>query len=317
MNTTPFYYMLVIAEEKSFSKAAKKLGISQPALSSYVNKLENKLGAQLFDRAVTPIELTEFGEIYLEYVRDSYLLEAGFEKKRQDLENLSHGNLVIGGAHSFTMGYLPKATAAFKKLYPGVDVRIVDARVPELTEMALNGELDCFLTGRIVQASGITLTPFIRERMLMCMPSDWEAADELAEYRIPESDVFDGSVVDKEYPSLPVEKLKELPFVLLDDDLMVRIIVDEFFASKSVTPKISALTGQIMTSFSLMSAGVGMCFMSDKSIRYGNIEKKPALFAIDRERSVRELSIAVCSERYVSRACKEYMRVLCETYKDI
>ena len=59
-------------KKKAFSKASKKLGISQPALSSYINKLEKKWGILLFDRSISPIELTEFGESYLRVCGFSY-----------------------------------------------------------------------------------------------------------------------------------------------------------------------------------------------------------------------------------------------------
>ena len=54
MKNTGFYYVKEVAKEKSFSKASKKLGISQPALSSYINKLEKKWGILLFDRSISP-----------------------------------------------------------------------------------------------------------------------------------------------------------------------------------------------------------------------------------------------------------------------
>ena len=62
-------YILKTAEEKSFSLAAKKLYISQPSLSQLIAKTEEKIGAPLFDRSATPIQLTYIGEMYVEMAR--------------------------------------------------------------------------------------------------------------------------------------------------------------------------------------------------------------------------------------------------------
>ena len=67
MKQNEFYYIKEVAKHHSFSKASKALGISQPALSNYIKKVEESLGVLLFDRSISPIEITEFGKIYLQY----------------------------------------------------------------------------------------------------------------------------------------------------------------------------------------------------------------------------------------------------------
>jgi len=62
MNNNEFTYIKEVAKQKSFSKASKALGISQPALSNYIKKLEDRTGVLLFDRSISPIEITEFGK---------------------------------------------------------------------------------------------------------------------------------------------------------------------------------------------------------------------------------------------------------------
>ena len=70
MTLDKFEYVLALAEEKSLTKAAKRLYISQPGLTSYINKLEQYLGIKLFDRTVTPIQVTEAGMIYISKMKN-------------------------------------------------------------------------------------------------------------------------------------------------------------------------------------------------------------------------------------------------------
>ena len=65
MDLKEFEYVLTINEERSFSKAAKKLFISQPSLSQYINRLESQLGVTIFDRNTIPLSLTFEGELYI------------------------------------------------------------------------------------------------------------------------------------------------------------------------------------------------------------------------------------------------------------
>ena len=61
-------YIYTVYKEKSFSKAAKKLFISQPSLSATVKRIEKKIGAPIFDRSTKPLTLTECGEKYIQYI---------------------------------------------------------------------------------------------------------------------------------------------------------------------------------------------------------------------------------------------------------
>ena len=78
MNNNEFTYIKEVAKQKSFSKASKALGISQPALSNYIKKLEDRMGVLLFDRSISPIEITEFGKAYLEYAGLNQTLPVSF-----------------------------------------------------------------------------------------------------------------------------------------------------------------------------------------------------------------------------------------------
>ena len=84
-----YEYVMEIAKEGSFSKAAQKLYVSQPALSGAIKKLEKDLyGIPLFDRAVTPVALTPAGQYYLEQARKIYELRNEIEHHFADLAGI-------------------------------------------------------------------------------------------------------------------------------------------------------------------------------------------------------------------------------------
>jgi DNA-binding transcriptional LysR family regulator len=139
-------YILAVEKEGSFSRAARSLGITQPALSAYVAKLEAKIATPLFDRSYSPLRLTRTGTEYVAMVRDNIQREREFERRVSDLSNLRTGSLTIGGSSFFISTYLPSTVAKFARCYPGISLRIVNGRVPELEKLALDGQIDFFLS---------------------------------------------------------------------------------------------------------------------------------------------------------------------------
>jgi DNA-binding transcriptional LysR family regulator len=83
-------YVYEVYKEKSFSKAAKKLFISQPALSNMVRKAEKEMGAPIFDRSTIPLTVTKEGAYYIRTVEKILFLERNLERYFQDIAGLQH-----------------------------------------------------------------------------------------------------------------------------------------------------------------------------------------------------------------------------------
>ena len=111
-------YIYAVYEEKSFSKAAQKLYITQPALSTAVKKVETRLGRPIFDRSTSPIGLTPSGEIYIDAIEKLYDLEENTVNQLNNLNGLLTGRLNIGGSIFFSSYVLPSLLAEFSRRYP-------------------------------------------------------------------------------------------------------------------------------------------------------------------------------------------------------
>ena len=93
-------YIYKVFKEQSFSRAAKEMYISQPSLSASVRRVEEKVGAPLFDRSTKPLSLTECGEKYIEAVEKMMAAEEEFREYISDWEGLKTGTLTVGGSRS-------------------------------------------------------------------------------------------------------------------------------------------------------------------------------------------------------------------------
>ncbi len=124
---------LAVAEERSFSRAAKRLYRSQPAVSQTVRKLEEEIGEHLFDRSSRDGRMTDAGRILTEYARRLLNMRHEAQGALEELRALHKGKLVLG-ANEFTCLYLLPVLNEYRRLYPLVKVtvqRSLASRIPD------------------------------------------------------------------------------------------------------------------------------------------------------------------------------------------
>lgn len=145
MDLKELRYLIVIAEEKSISRAANRLYMAQSSLSQFLTTYETTLGYPLFIRTSNGVRPTEAGEKLLCF---AYQALADYHRVRDEMQDISQlkGGTVILGISSFRGSYLlPPVLSAFHKKYPAVHVRIVEKDSLALEQMLLRGEIDLAL----------------------------------------------------------------------------------------------------------------------------------------------------------------------------
>ena len=98
MTSQQIEYVLAVAEQRSFSKAAQKLYVTQPSLSQYVMNIEKQLGVQLFDRSTSPIRLTQAGEAFVRSAEQIKVIEDNLMNELSDIAEIKSGSLKIGAS---------------------------------------------------------------------------------------------------------------------------------------------------------------------------------------------------------------------------
>lgn len=111
-------YVYAVYEEKSFSKAAQKLYITQPALSTAIKKVEKKIGSPIFDRSTSPIGLTPSGEVYIDAIEKLFALEQNTINQLNNLNGLLTGKLSIGGTIFLPPLYCRESSESFRENIP-------------------------------------------------------------------------------------------------------------------------------------------------------------------------------------------------------
>lgn len=167
MTLNKFEYVLALAEEKSLTKAAKRLYISQPGLTAYINKLEQYLGIKLFDRSVSPIQVTEAGMIYISKMKQIQKDEAMLRMTLHDMGS-SKRIFRIGMGMTRGMYWLPLLIPPFCEAHPDVALQIEEGGLEDLENKVSSGNLDLAFGALNTGYPGVVYE-VIRKEQIFCV----------------------------------------------------------------------------------------------------------------------------------------------------
>ena len=166
MNFASLEYFEALARERSFTRAAEHLHITQQSLSSHIAKLEKELGCQLIVRHV-PLELTYAGEVFLSYASS---LREQYTTMRQEFWDISQndeGLLRIGIAFTRGRTILPDIIMAFHEVNPHIRVQLVEATNEALRQKLMDGDIDLAIAYFPTALPGIRLRSFYQEEVVI------------------------------------------------------------------------------------------------------------------------------------------------------
>lgn len=177
---------LMVVEKKSFSKAAKALFLTQPAVSFQIQMLEEHYGTRLFDRVSRNIILTEAGELLYKYATEMSDMQQSLEKDMQELNNTIVGRLKIGASTTIGEYIAPYILGNFKKYYPKVTLSLEVANSDEI-EMAIHDTaLDIGLVEGPPVGKDLESIPFLDDELVVITSVDhpWAQLDTISVFEL-------------------------------------------------------------------------------------------------------------------------------------
>ena len=237
-----------VANEKSISKGAEKLMISQPAVTQSIKTLEGELGGQLFIRTPKGVILTTEGEILYNYIKDGMSYFVNGANKFTSLKNLDSGVINIGATTIISEKFLMPYLREFNNKYPNIVINVVNDLTDNLTKKLRNGDLDI---------------------VIMAINNNTNIKDLKLKEITSLNDIFVGN---EEYKNKKIENIEDL----LKEDLLLqkypsvnRTNFNNYLKeyNLSCTPKMEVVSHSLLTSFTENGFGIGLLtkeFIKDK-----------------------------------------------------
>src|SRR3954449_12246279 len=138
-------YFVTIAEEKSFTRAAERLWVAQPGLSTQIRRLEEELGVKLFERHTRGVDLTEAGMVFLERARAALVAAEDARATGSDLESGLAGTLRLGLATGARAQLVPLLLEHFAASRPDVEITVIESHGGTLLRDLRDGRLDALI----------------------------------------------------------------------------------------------------------------------------------------------------------------------------
>ena len=135
-------HFLAVVEEGTFTRAAERVSLTQPAISLSIKKLEEEVGGPLFARDVHDLALTEAGRVLADYARRMLRLRDDVTRDMARLGSLAAGSLTIAAHEAAAVYLLPVALRTYVRRFPDIKVGIYRSRLDEIPRQVLDREVD-------------------------------------------------------------------------------------------------------------------------------------------------------------------------------
>jgi LysR family transcriptional regulator, hydrogen peroxide-inducible genes activator len=280
-------YVCAIADTGSFSRAAERCHVAQPSLSQQVQKLEEDLGARLFDRLGRTVRLTEAGRAFLPHARSIlHQMEAarsGVEDKRTDVR----GSVAVGVIPTIAPYLMPGYVAAFSKKYPEARLRIAEEMTPELVESLRNLSIDVAVLALPLRHKEFQIFPLRTEPLYAVLPKEHPKAGA---------------------KTVGLKDLRGEKFVMLRDGHCFRDLSFATCTRAKVNPRIAFESGQFSSLLGMVAAGVGVSLVPEMAI---DRSARCSYVRLSDPQALRTVVAAVLKGRSFNRVQQAFLELVC------
>ena len=283
MNMKQLKYIQVLASVGSFSKASELLNIKQPSLSQYIKKIEQDVGAELFDRAGGNVTLTDAGRIYIQVGRHILELEHQLESQLCDIADYKAGTITVGLSAHRSVALMPRIVKQFKELYPGIVLHIEERKRYEILDSAEHGEFDLCLTTLPINSQLFSYeTAFIEENVLA----------------VPECCGLNSvQMQDRKFPAVSVDQINHARFAVLNDEHPMQHEFKQLCEENHLTIVPTVVCTSLEALIEMVKVGMGYAFIPSCM---ATVTPGLRFYSIVEETCQRKIIVMYRKEQYLS-----------------
>jgi DNA-binding transcriptional LysR family regulator len=231
-------YFVAVAEEGSFTRAAARCHVVQPAISQQIHGLERELGEPLFDRLARRVRLTAGGQALLPYARDCLAVAGQAAEEFAARAGLLRGELRLGAGSGAQATPLPAVIAAYTRRYPGVRVTLAEGATGLQLDRLLDGRLDAaVITGPRALPAGIRARGIRQDRVMAAVA----AGTGLAARAV-----------------LTLEEIARHPVISYGPDTGLAPLLQAAFRARGLPFAVACVSNEVAVQAALAAEGIGV-----------------------------------------------------------
>jgi DNA-binding transcriptional LysR family regulator len=289
MDTRQLAAFCAVVERRSFSQAAERLGISQPAVSLQIRSLEQRLGRQLLDRSGRRVVPTEAGlRLYRGAQKLLALEDQLLEQVAVDDGEPLRGRLELGASTGPGETVLPLLLCEFQRAHPEVTVALSVSDTQTVVELVARRELELGVVGASRRHRSVTFEPFFRDEVVLACPPDHP---------------FAGRTV-------PLDELRAEPLILMQEGAGVRQVIEDELRRARVRLRdldVRLELGLQESARSAVRGGYGVTFISRSAIESDLAAGTLAEARVEGLQPAREISLVRATGRSTTRVAQTFL----------
>lgn len=233
-------YFLMVSKVSSFTRAAERLYVSQPAVTNAIRSLEEELGIQLFDRTQKQALLTSEGQVFFKHVEN---IMCGVSKtifEINELKNLNNGVLTLGITPVAGMRPVAQLLKQFRTKYPNIQLSFIEGNVDEVQKLLIEDKADIGIVILGENNSLLEYTPLGSQELVVCCSKD--------HYFHRKN-------------SIELCELVNEPLILLTQNCLLRKLIIKEFERFNTLPQIAFESNHVQTIKGLVASNAGITIL--------------------------------------------------------
>lgn len=262
--------LVFLVAEGSFSRAAKKMHLSQPSLTKHIGNMEMILGMRVVQREKTGVVLTPEGKIIFDFARRIIKLRDDAGENIARMHENEAGDIAIAASTIPATYILPHVLGRFRSMHPGICITVQSADSEEALDMILNGEKDIGFIGKKPLRGKLEAVPLWQDRLVLAVPEGHRWAGK-SFVSLP--DIMDEPFISREKGSGTREILERYLKEQANTDLSKFNIMTEFGSSEAVKEAILAGLGVSILSTRAITRELKMQLLREVTVENWLIER--------------------------------------------
>ncbi|OKL35299.1 LysR family transcriptional regulator [Domibacillus mangrovi] len=281
-------YFYAVCLELHFTRAAEKVGISQPSLSQQIRLLEHEIGTPLFDRIGKKTALTEAGKLLLKYTRNIFHELDQAKTSIDELTGLQRGTICIGTLLTAEYYLIPPALLSFHRLYPSVKVSVLGLRTGDIQKQLLENKLDLGIVFLPMKGDELETISLYTEEMAFAVPIG---------HPLENQDMLD------------IEVLQTTPSILLPEQYFIRQLINNACKDLGFIPEPVFEITTMQSLINMVIEGVGVTILPKPYLEYLN-HPYIKIIPILNDGFARDVGIIYRKDKYLSAATRIFINAL-------